>query len=270
MSPVASDQGLVVAVANQKGGVAKTTTTLSIAGALTARGLSALVVDCDPQACATFGLGFDPDALDPTLHEVVAGDAGLADTVVGHPETDLAPACIDLAGAETALLARTGREHVLTGALAPLRAAYDAVLLDCPPSLGVLTLNALTAADRALIPLQCETLSHRGVAQLLDTIADVQRLTNPALEVAGLAPVLYDGRTRHARAVLADVTERYALPLVGPPVRKSVRFAEAPNRGVTIHGHDPTVPGAAAYRVLAARLLGLPVDAEDEERAAGR
>ncbi len=270
MSADVSEQAAVVAVANQKGGVAKTTTTLSIAGALSARGLAVLVIDCDPQACATFSLGYDPDALAPTLNEVVAGRAAIADTIVAHPETDLVPASIDLAGAETALLTRTGREHVLRGALEPVRDAYDAILLDGPPSLGVLTLNALTTADRVLIPLQCETLSHRGVAQLLDTIADVQHLTNPDLTVAGLTATMYDGRTRHARAVLADVTERYDLPLAGPPVRKSVRFAEAPNRGVTIHAHDPSVPGAAAYRVLAARLLDLPVDPDDEARAEGR
>lgn len=259
----------VFAVANQKGGVAKTTTTLSLAAAMAARDLAVLVVDLDPQACATFSLGYDPDALERTMHHVVSGEAELVATVCQHRETDLAPSSIDLAGAEVALLTRTGREYVLQAGLEDLRGTYDAILLDCPPSLGVLTLNALTAADQAIIPLQCETLSHRGVSQLLETIADVQRLTNRRLDVTGLIATMFDGRTRHARAVIDDVTERYGLPVLGVPVRKSVRFAEAPNRGVTIQAHDPTIPGAAAYRVLAAELMDLPVDADDRARAEG-
>lgn len=259
----------VFAVANQKGGVAKTTTTLSLAAAMAARDLAVLVVDLDPQACATFSLGYDPDALEPTMHHVVSGEAELVATICQHRETDLAPSSIDLAGAEVALLTRTGREYVLQAGLEDLRGTYDAILLDCPPSLGVLTLNALTAADQAIIPLQCETLSHRGVSQLLETIADVQRLTNRRLQVTGLIATMFDGRTRHARAVIDDVTERYGLPVLGVPVRKSVRFAEAPNRGVTIQAHDPTIPGAAAYRVLAAELMHLPVDADDRARAEG-
>lgn len=265
-----SASATVFAVTNQKGGVAKTTTALSLAAAMVARDLAALVVDLDPQACATFALGYDPDTLAPTVHEVLTGDATLPATVCQHPETDLVPSSVDLAGAEVALLSRTGREQVLAGELDGLRDTYDAILIDCPPSLGVLTLNALTAADRALIPLQCETLSHRGVSQLLETVADVQRLTNRNLEVAGLVATRFDGRTRHARAVLDDVTDRYGLPVLGVPVRGSVRFAEAPNRGVTIHAHDPGVPGAAAYRLLAAELMGLPVEPADRERAEGR
>lgn len=264
-----SASATVFAVANQKGGVAKTTTTLSLAAAMAARDLAVLVVDLDPQACATFSLGYDPDMLQPTVHHVVSGEAELVATICQHPETDLAPSSIDLAGAEVALLTRTGREYVLQAGLEELSDTYDAILLDCPPSLGVLTLNALTAADQAVIPLQCETLSHRGVSQLLETIADVQRLTNRRLAIAGLVATMFDGRTRHARAVLDDVTDRYGLPVLGVPVRKSVRFAEAPNRGVTIQTHDPSVPGAAAYRVLAAELMGLPVDADDRARAEG-
>jgi chromosome partitioning protein len=255
----------VYAIANQKGGVAKTTTTISIAAALAERGQAVLVVDLDPQACLTFSLGYDPDTLEPTLHDVLTGREELAKTVLQHPEMDVAPASIDLAGAEVALLTRTGREYVLRAQIEDLRESYDAILLDCPPSLGVLTLNGLTAADKAVIPMQCETLSHRGVSQLLETIADVQKLTNRGLEVSGLIATMYDGRTKHARAVLADVTERYGLPIVGVPVRKSVRFAEAPNAGCSILLHDQSVPGAAAYRVIAAELAGL--DCDDELRA---
>src|SRR5688500_2680287 len=175
----------IYAVANQKGGVAKTTTTLSIAAALAERGQAVLVVDLDPQADLTFSLGYDPDSIDPTVHDVLVGRAPLPKTILQHAEMDVAPANIDLAGAEVVLLTRTGREYILRAELEALRDSYDAILIDCPPSLGVLTLNALTAADRAIIPVQCETLSHRGVSQLLETIADVQRLTNRDLEVAG-------------------------------------------------------------------------------------
>ncbi len=258
----------VYAVANQKGGVAKTTTTISVAAAMAQLGQAVLVVDMDPQACLTFSLGYDPDEMDPTLHDVLTGRSALAKTVHQHAEMDVAPASIDLAGAEIALLTRTGREYVLRAELDELRESYDAILLDCPPSLGVLTLNCLTAADRVVIPLQCETLSHRGVSQLLETIADVQKLTNRGLEVAGLVATMFDGRTKHSRAVLADVQERYGLPIIGVPVRKSVRFAEAPNAGCSILAHDAGVPGAAAYRIIAAELAGIDVP-DDWRTAAG-
>ena len=250
----------VYAVANQKGGVAKTTTTLALAAAMSERGLAVLAVDLDPQACLTFSLGYDPDVLDPSMHDVVTGRSALPKSVLQHAETDLAPANIDLAGAEVALLTRTGREYVLRAELDELRDTYDAILLDCPPSLGVLTLNGLTAADKVIVPVQCETLSHRGVAQLLETIHDVQRLTNRELEVAGIVATMYDGRTRHSREVLADVQSRYGLPLLGVPVRRSVRFAEAHHEGKSILAHDGSVPGANAYRVIAAELAGLDVD----------
>lgn len=252
---------VVYAIANQKGGVAKTTTTVSLAAALAERGQAVMVVDLDAQASLTFSLGYDSDTLDPTMHDVLLGRASLAKTVLQHEEMDLAPANIDLAGAEVALLTKTGREYALRAELDALRDTYDAVFIDCPPSLGVLTLNALTAADRAIIPLQCETLSHRGVSQLLETIADVQRLTNRNLEVGGIVATMFDGRTRHAREILADVRSRYGLPILGPPVRKSVRFAEAPLHGRSILTYASRAPGAAAYRVIAAELAGLDVDA---------
>lgn len=257
----------VLAVANQKGGVAKTTTTLTLAAALAERGLAVLAVDLDPQACLTFSLGYDPDALEPSLHDVLTGSASLAETVVQHAETDLAPASIDLAGAEVVLLSRNGREYVLRGELRPLLDSYDVVLIDCPPSLGVLTLNALTAADGVVVPVQCETLSHRGVAQLLDTIRDVQRLTNPDLQVEGVVATMFDGRTRLARAVLDDISDRYGLEVLGVPVRKSIRFAEAPVAGASVLAYDGSVPGAWAYRIVAAQLAGLPTGDEWPARA---
>jgi chromosome partitioning protein len=251
---------VIYAIANQKGGVAKTTTTVSLGAAFAERGLAVLVVDLDPQASLTFSLGYDSDELDPTIHDVIGGRAPLVKTILQHEEMDLAPANIDLAGSEVALLTRTGREYVLRSELDPLRETYDVVLLDCPPSLGVLTLNGLTAADRAVIPVQCETLSHRGVSQLLETITDVQRLTNRDLQISGLVATMFDSRTRHSRDIIADMQERYGLPIIGAPVRKSVRFAEAPLEGRSILRYAASVPGAAAYRVIAAELGGFEVD----------
>jgi chromosome partitioning protein len=250
----------VIAFANQKGGVGKTTTTLSVAAAMAELDRAVLVVDLDPQACLTFSLGYDPDQVEPSLNDTVVGRTGLAETIVQHGEVDVVPANIDLAGAEVTLLSRTGREYLLRGELADLLDSYDAVLIDCAPSLGVLTINGLTAADQVVIPVQCETLAHRGVSQLLDTIGDVRRLTNRSLQVRGLVATMFDPRTRHSREVLRDLLARYELPLLGAPVRKSVRFAEAPTSGISLLSGGQDVPGAAAYRVIARELLDLPVE----------
>jgi chromosome partitioning protein len=250
----------VVAVANQKGGVAKTTTVHSLGVALAEGGRRTLLVDLDPQACLTYSTGLDPDSLDTSLHDVLVRRAKVADVVRQVPGVEglsLAPATIDLAGAEVHLLAKTGREHVLARALRPELSDYDLVLIDCPPSLGVLTINGLTAAERVLVPLQCEALSHRGVGQLLETIEDVRLFANPEVEVLGVVATMYDGRTRHARHVLAEVETRYGLAVLDPPVPKSVRFAEAPEHGQSILQYAPSSPGAAAYRRLASRLCEL-------------
>jgi chromosome partitioning protein len=217
-----------------------------------------LVVDLDPQACLTYSLGFDPDALGRSLHDVFVRRAGLADVILPVPgvgSLDLVPATIDLAGSEVHLLTRTGREHVLERALGPVLDRYDLVLIDCPPSLGVLTINGLTAADAVVIPLQCEALSHRGVGQLLETIEDVKTFANRGLCVRGIIATMYDDRTRHARHIIEEVEARYGIPVLQPPVRKSIRFAEAPARGKSILQHAPSSPGAVAYRQLARTLL---------------
>ncbi len=251
--------GRVIAVANQKGGVAKTTTVASLGVALTELGRRVLLVDLDPQACLTFSLGLDPEQLDLSVHDVMLGRVSAAVAIVSTADGPaLLPSTIDLAGAEPMLLMRTGREYILRTALEEVSDSYDDILLDCAPSLGVLTINALTAADELLIPLQCETLSHRGVGQLLDTVADVQRLTNPKLKVRGVLPTLYDGRTTHAREVVADVAGRYGLAVLDPPIPKSVRFAEAPAAGHSILVTAKRTPGAEAYREHARQLLAAP------------
>src|SRR5580700_4479061 len=248
----------VVAVANQKGGVAKTTTVQSLGVALAEQGKRVLVVDLDPQACLTFSLGLDPDDLAASLHDVLVRRAKIAEVrleVEGVEGLSLIPATIDLAGAEVHLLSRTGREHVLARALEPILMEHDVVLIDCPPSLGVLTINGLTAAEVVLVPLQCEALSHRGVGQLLETVEDVRQFANDKLRILGVLATMYDGRTTHARRILGEVGERYGLRVFDPPVPKSVRFAEGPELGRSVLQHAPSSPGAAAYRALATQVF---------------
>ncbi|MDX6310331.1 MAG: chromosome partitioning protein [Nocardioidaceae bacterium] len=246
-----------LAIANQKGGVAKTTTVASLGAALTELGAAVLLVDLDPQACLTFSLGVDPEEIDESLHQVLVGKVAAADVIVSTDDgPDLLPSTIELAGAEGALLMRPGREHSLRVALEPVVADYDWILLDCPPSLGVLTVAALSAANSVMIPLQCETLSHRGVGQLLDTIFDVRRFTNPALEVLGVLPTLYDPRPKHSRAVLDTIASTYDVAVLEPAIPRSIRFAEAPAAGRSILRIPRSARGAGAYRELAANLVG--------------
>jgi chromosome partitioning protein len=259
MCPVSVPQTTTLAVANQKGGVAKTTSVASIGAALAELGQKVLLVDLDPQACLTFSLGIDPEDLDISIHHVLTKGTDPREVIITCEDgVDLLPATIELARAEADLLTRTGREHVLRTMMEDLAAAeldYDWVLLDCPPSLGVLTVAALTAAAGVLIPLQCETLSHRGVGQLLDTVHDVRRFTNRDLAVWGVLPTLYDGRTNHARTVLETIADTYELDVIEPPIPKTIRFAEAPAAGQSILQTARRSKGAEAYREVAANLL---------------
>src|SRR3954462_7891196 len=250
---------VTLAVANQKGGVAKTTTVASLGAALAELGHSVLLVDLDPQACLTFSLGIDPEDVELSVHHVLTKGVDAAEVIIETEDgVDLLPATIELARAEADLLTRTGREHVIKSTLEALEddgAGYDWVLLDCPPSLGVLTVAALTAADGVLIPLQCETLSHRGVGQLLDTVHDVRRFTNRRLEVWGVLPTLYDGRTKHPRTVLKTISDTYDLEVVEPPIPKTIKFAEAPAAGRSILATSRSSKGAKAYREAAVHLV---------------
>ena len=245
-----------LAIANQKGGVAKTTTVASLGTALVDSGLRVLLVDLDPQSCLTFSLGIDPEDLDTSIHQVLLRQAEAADVIMPTEDgPDLLPATIELAGAETALLTRPGREHALRAALEDVADDYDWVLLDCPPSLGVLTVAALSAADSVMIPLQCETLSHRGVGQLLDTVHDVRRYTNKTLRVMGVLPTLFDSRPKHSRAVLETISATYDIDVIEPPIPRSIRFAEAPAAGRSIFRTARSSRGAQAYRQLADNLV---------------
>jgi chromosome partitioning protein len=251
-----SSRTITLALANQKGGVAKTTSVASIGAALVELGQRVLLVDLDPQACLTFSLGVDPEDLQTSVYHVLTQGIEARSAILRTEDgVDLLPATIELARAEADLLTRTGREQVIRGTLEELGDAYDWVLLDCPPSLGVLTVAALTAADGVLVPLQCETLSHRGVGQLLDTVHDVRRFTNRGLEVWGVLPTLYDGRTTHARTVLETISATYDLEVVEPPIPKTIKFAEAPAAGRSILATSRTSKGAVAYREVARGLL---------------
>lgn len=245
----------IVAVSNQKGGVAKTTTTASLGAALAELGQEVLLVDLDPQACLTFALGIDPEELPVSIHQVLMGQCGAFEAMIDTDDyLDLLPSDIELTAIESHLIARPGREYVLRELLKPVAGDYDWVLLDCSPSLGILTLAALTAATDVLVPMHCETLSHRGLGQLLETIAEVRQYTNPDLTVLGVLPVMFDDSYEHQRAILADVGRTYQVPVL-PPVPRSIKFAEAPARGRSILATDPTSAGAAAYRLIARRLL---------------
>ena len=246
---------VTLAVANQKGGVAKTTSVASIGAALAELGHRVLLVDLDPQACLTFSLGIDPEDLETSVHHVLTQGVDPIEIIIETEDgVDILPATIELARAEADLLTRTGREHVVKMAVEDLD-GYDWVLLDCPPSLGVLTVAALTAANGVLIPLQCETLSHRGVGQLLDTVHDVRRFTNRSLVVWGVLPTLYDGRTNHARTVLENISEAYDLDVIEPPIPKTIKFAEAPATGRSILATNRRSKGALAYREVAENLV---------------
>lgn len=244
----------VLAVANQKGGVAKTTTAAAVAVAFREAGRRVLLVDLDPQACLTFALGVDADEATGGSHDLLLG-AGVHDVVVATAEgVDLVPASLDLAAADAALQSRPGRDLVLRAALAAVADDYDDIVVDCSPTLGVLTLNALAAADEVLVPLTAEMLGHRAVGQLLDTVADVRDALNPDLVVVGLLPTMVDLRTSHARTVVADLGSRYGLPVLGP-VPRSVRVAEAPARGRSVLATASRSTAALAYREVAAELL---------------
>ncbi len=243
------------AVANQKGGVAKTTTVHALGAAFAEMGRRVLLVDLDPQACLTYSLGLDPEALPLTLHDVLVGRNKASEVAV---EVDLAvgsltvlplhrPGRSEVHLSPDGARARPGRALTRSGSTSTSSSSTAAVA-------RILTINGLTAADAVLIPLQCETLSHRGVGQLLETVADVRQFTQPSLEIQGVIATMFDARTRLGREVLADVSDRYALPVIEPPVPKSVRFAEAPARGRSILEHAPRSPGADAYRAIARTL----------------
>jgi chromosome partitioning protein len=244
----------VIALANQKGGVAKTTTTLNLGVALTEMGRSVLLVDLDPQGNLTMSQGMNPDVIERSMFDVLVHRVPISE-IVAHAELDIAVASIDLAGAELALSALIGRERALDKALAEVRGRYDYVLIDTPPSLGLLTINAFVAATGVIVPVQCEYLSLRGLVQLENTLAMVRENLNPHVQVEGIVPTMYDGRTLHAREAIEILEENFGDLVFQTRIRKTVRYAEAPVKGSSVLKYDPTGSAAEAYRALARELV---------------
>ena len=261
----AHQRATVIALCNQKGGVGKTTSTINLGAALTERGYRVLLVDFDPQGAASVGLGVNPHSLERTIYNLLLEpEANPADVIT---ETrvrglDLLPANIDLSAAELQLVTEVGREAVLKRVLAPILPQYDFVLIDCQPSLGLLTLNALCAADRVLIPLECEFFALRGVALLMDTINKVQRRLNPDLQVLGVLATMFDGRTVHSREVLQRLQDGFGDKLLSTVINRTIKFPETSVAGLPITMYAPTSSAAAAYRQVADEALvrlGRPV-----------
>ena len=248
----------VVAVCNQKGGVGKTTTTINLGAALAEFGRRVLLVDFDPQGALSVGLGIQPHELDATVYNLLMErGANAADVVIKTSVADmhLLPSNIDLSGAEVQLVHEVGREFVLGGVLEPLMPEYDVVLIDCQPSLGLLTVNALACADGVLVPLECEYFAMRGVALLTETIDKVSRRINPKLSMDGLLATMYDSRTLHSREVLSRVVDRFGDEVFHTVISRTVRFPDATVAGEPITNFDPASTGATAYRELAKEVL---------------
>jgi chromosome partitioning protein len=244
----------VIAFANQKGGVAKTTTTLNLAAAFAEVGHRVLCVDMDPQGNLTMSQGIDPDTLEQSMFDVLVHDLSIRE-VIRRREIDVACASIDLAGAEIAMSTKIGRERSLTKALLAVDEDYDWVFVDTPPSLGLLTVNALTAADQVIVPVQCEYLSMRGLLQLQNTLAMIRENLNPEVQIAGILPTMVDTRTLHAKEALEILEENFGDRVFGARIRKTVRFAEAPVKGMSVLKYDPKGTAADAYRQLAKEVL---------------
>ena len=244
--------GSIYAIANQKGGVGKTTTAVNVAACIAEAGYPSLLVDIDPQANATVGLGHPKDAR-PSIYEVLTGDARADDAIVetSIPGLHLLPATPDLAGANVELPRRPGSETSLHDALVGVRERFAFTLLDCPPSLGPLTVNALVAADKVIVPVQTEYFALEGLAGLLDTLQLIQRELNPRLTVAGMILTMHDGRTRLAQDVEREVREHFPELVFDTVIPRNVRLAEAPSYGVPVTRHDPDSTGSIAYLKLA-------------------
>ena len=254
--PIQAGRGRIVSIANQKGGVAKTTTSVNLAAGLALRGHRILVVDIDPQANATTGLGLDHRALPLSTYDLLLGEAQLEEVVQHTPikGLDCAPSSVDLSGAEVELVGTMERERKLSDALQGAGARYDLIFLDCPPSLGLLTVNAMAAAQDLIVPVQCEYYALEGLGQLLGNAERVRRALNPELRIAGFLMTMFDARTKLSSQVADEVRRHFGDLVFGTVIPRSVRISEAPSFGEPVLTLDPSSRGAISYRLLAAEV----------------
>ena len=246
--------GKIIAVVNQKGGVGKTTTAVNLTAALHDLGLSVLLCDFDPQANATSGMGLDKRKLKQTVYDTVIGRCEPEDAIVSTKYGDVLPASADLAGAAVELINEPGREHKLGAVLNKLRIQYDLILIDCPPSLEMLTLNGLCAADGILVPVQCEYYALEGLSDLMGTLRTVKRKINPRLEIFGVALTMFDGRTNFSTQVAQEVRRHFPGKVLSAVVPRNIRLAEAPSHGIPVTHYDKYSRGAKAYKAMAEEI----------------
>lgn len=249
--------GRIIAIANQKGGVGKTTTAINLSACLAEAGEQVLTVDFDPQGNATSGLGFEKEYMDKTVYELLVGDCSLEDCIIREVQEnlDVLPSDVNLAGAEIELLDELGKETLLKRELDKIKDEYDFIVIDCPPSLSLLTINALTASDTVLVPIQCEYYALEGLSQILQTVDLVKKKLNPRLELEGVVFTMYDARTNLSLEVVENVKNHLNRTIYKTIIPRNVRLAEAPSHGMPINLYDSRSTGAESYRMLAAEVI---------------
>lgn len=249
--------GKIIAIANQKGGVGKTTTAINLSACLAEKGKRVLSVDMDPQGNMTSGLGLDKNSVDNTIYDLIIGEVTIEEAVKRniHENLDIIPTSIDLSGAEIELLDEENKEYILKNALYKVKENYDFIIIDCPPSLSILTINAMTTADSVLVPIQCEYYALEGLSQLVHTINLVQERLNPDLEMEGVVFTMYDARTNLSLQVVDNVKKNLSTNIYKTIIPRNIRLAEAPSYGMPINVYDAKSAGAESYRLLAKEVI---------------
>jgi len=250
--------GRIIAIANQKGGVGKTTTSINLSASLAAKGKKVLVIDMDPQGNTTSGFGVDKNDLDETIYELILGECAIQDCIIKDvvENVSILPSNVNLAAAEIELIGVEKKEYILKNEVDYVREQYDYIMIDCPPSLSMLTINAMTTADSVLVPIQCEYYALEGLSQLIHTVNLVKERLNPDLDMEGVVFTMYDSRTNLSMQVVENVKQNLQQRVYDTVIPRNIRLAEAPSYGMPIHVYDPKSAGAEAYMALADEVLG--------------